>query len=329
MKEDKSIPILRTLLKTPREFVPGSVLARELGVSRVAIWGVMEKLREEGYQFDAIRNRGYRVSELPPLLSYPYLAARLPFLEEKHSLFVKPSLDSTNSEAERLLASGQKTPLVILAHQQTAGRGRLGRIWQSDETGNFYGSLAFHPRLPPHRMQPFTLWMGLTLCRFLEEIGKLQPRLKWPNDILFEGRKGVGILTEARMDADLMRELVIGIGINVSPTPKLPDHPQKLHATCLNEASGREISLNPFAVALIETLLEAYKVFHEDRYQEAFHRLWQRYNLLSGKNIEARSGTGILRGMVTGLRSDGALLIRSEGREKALVSGEVTLAPHP
>lgn len=328
MKEDKATKIIRALLQSPKGFVTGSAMARELSVSRVAIWGVMEKLREEGYEFDAIRNRGYRIRELPRELSAAYLNARLPFLAERNGIRVHNILDSTNNEAERLLADGQQAPLVVVTKQQTKGRGRLGRIWESPKEGNFYGSLAFRPRLNPSRMQPFTLWMGLTICRFLEEIGKLKPMLKWPNDIFCNGKKAVGILTEARMDADLIHELVLGIGINVSSAPKLKDIPPGGNqAVSLNEASGREISLNPFTVALLETLLEAYKVFHEDRYQEAFKRLWERYNLLQGKTIKARTGTAVITGMASHLRSDGALIVRHPAGETALVSGEVTLSP--
>lgn len=328
---NKETHILRTLLQTPREFVTGSKLADELKVTRVAVWTYMEKLREEGFHFDAIRNRGYRLRRLPLQLSEAYLQARLPQLAQRGGLHVLDEVDSTNNEAERLLAAGNPTPLVVLAKKQTQGRGRLGRLWESESSGNFYGSFAFRPGLAPIRMQPFTLWMGLTACRFLEEIGNLKPQLKWPNDIMFNGRKAGGILTEARVDSDVMRDLVLGLGLNVGSIPQLKDSgPYHYAPTSLTSVAKREISLNSFTVALIETLLEAYRVFHEDRYHDAFRRLWARYDMLGGKDIEARSGTGKWFGRVKGLRPDGALIIEEKGGgEKALVSGEVSLAAQP
>lgn len=325
----KETRILQSLLEKPREFVAGSVLAKELDITRVAIWTYMEKLRKEGFLFDAIRNRGYRLRKLPTQLSTAYLHAKLPQLAQKGGLHILDEVDSTNSEAERLIAQGVATPLVVLARRQTKGRGRLGRLWESGSEENFYGSFAFRPGLAPIRMQPFTLWMGLTVCRFLEEIGNLKPRLKWPNDIMFEGKKAGGILTEARVDSDVMRDLVLGLGLNVSHTPVLPNvDPYHYAPVSLAAVSGREISLNSFAVALIETLLEAYRVFHEDRFKEPFQRLWQRYDMLAGQMVEARSGSGKVFGRVKGLRPDGALLIEeSGGKERALVSGEVSLTP--
>src|SRR3954462_12388040 len=123
--------------------------------------------------------------------------------------------DSTNSEAEPLLDTGASVTLVILAGEQTAGRGRRGRVWHSPPTGNLYSTFVFRPKLEPARLHDFTLWMGLNVCELVSNFTKLEPGLKWPNDLLMNGRKAGGMLTEARVDADEVRDLVFGLGINL------------------------------------------------------------------------------------------------------------------
>src|SRR5690606_18217155 len=124
--------------------------------------------------------------------------------------------DSTNDEAARQLAAGRTAPFVILARKQTRGRGRLGRAWHSEANGNLYASFAFRPRVPPGRMAVFTLWMGVSICELIANFTHLQPGIKWPNDILFDGRKAGGMLTEARIDSDQIRDLIFGLGLNVN-----------------------------------------------------------------------------------------------------------------
>ena len=118
------------------------------------------------------------------------------------------------------LAAGRPAPFAVLARRQTRGKGRLGRAWHSESPVSLYASLAFRPQVEPGRMQTFTLWMGVNLCELLANFTGVEPGIKWPNDIVFDGRKAGGLLTEARIDADRISDLILGVGLNVNPPPR-------------------------------------------------------------------------------------------------------------
>ncbi len=208
--------ILSELLADKAGWVSGAALAERLGVSRVSVWQHMKKLRAQGFVFEAQRARGYRLAAPPPGLHAGLIELQLKVRPRGFSLLVLDEIDSTNDEAARQLGAGRPAPFAVLARRQTRGRGRFGRAWHSGDSGNLYASFAFRPRVAPDRMQTFTLWMGVNLCELVANFTGLTPGLKWPNDIVFDGRKAGGMLTEARVDADQIRDLVFGLGLNVN-----------------------------------------------------------------------------------------------------------------
>jgi BirA family transcriptional regulator, biotin operon repressor / biotin---[acetyl-CoA-carboxylase] ligase len=318
--------ILRELLARNPDWVSGSALAAKLGVSRVAIWQYMEKLRAAGFGFEAQRARGYRLTARPATLYGPLIETELTVKPRNLSLLILAEIDSTNDEAARQLAMGRATPFVVLARRQTSGRGRFGRRWHSESTGNLYASFAFRPRVPPERMQTLTLWMGLNLCELLHRFTGLAPGLKWPNDILFDRRKAGGMLTEARVDADQIRDLVFGLGLNVnSPAGVWPAELGR-RATSLAEATGNPLDLNRLAAAVVDHVLLAWQTFVEGEHLRTFADLWHRYDLLRGRSITLSEGGRRHQGVVTAVDDEGALLLRDEaGQVKRFRAGEVTL----
>ena len=321
------ITILRELLAAESGYVSGTRLAKLLGISRVAVWMQLQKLTKQGFTFDAIRSRGYKLTTPParlhPALVQAYLTARSRPLE----IICLESVDSTNSEAERQLANNCAVPLVILASAQTQGRGRRGRVWHSPAAGNLYSTFVFRPELEPGRMQDFTLWMGLNICELVANFCKITPGLKWPNDLFVNGKKAGGMLTEARIDADQIRELVFGLGLNLNV--KAEDLPSDLQrtATSLAEAMGELVDINRFAAALIGRVLTAYSQFLEGGYQDKFEELWLRYDVLRGQPVSIVQGTRTISGIATGIDREGSLLVRVEsGRTERFRAGEVTLA---
>ncbi len=318
--------ILRELLEHEASFVSGSTLAAKLGVSRVAVWQHMEKLRRQGFVFQAVRSRGYKLIGRPATLNAALVAAPLAGRTRSSSIVLLDEVDSTNDEAARLLASGRPAPFVVLARRQTSGRGRLGRAWHSANNGNLYTSFAFRPRLAPERMQTFTLWMGVNVCELVANFCNARPGLKWPNDLLFDGRKAGGMLTEARVDADQIRDLVFGLGLNVnSPSDAWPGELAR-RAISLSEHVQRPLDLNRFAAALIGRVLLAYTAFVEGEHLKTFADLWHRFDLLRGQPVALLEGGRRHHGIVTGLDDEGALLLRDEaGRPQRFRAGEVTL----
>lgn len=320
------IVILRELLDCESGFVSGTTLAGQLGMSRVAVWGHMKKLREQGFVFEAVRNRGYRLAQAPDRLNAPLIEAYLKPRAKPPGILCFEEIDSTNSEAERQLAAGRATPFVILARKQTEGRGRFGRAWHSADNGNLYSSFVFRPQLDPARMQTFTLWMGLNVCELIANFCHLAPGIKWPNDILFAGKKAGGMLTEARIDSDQIRDLVFGLGLNVNSAPAAWPRELARHATSLAELTGRPVELNRFTAALIGRVLVAYGRFVDGDYLENFTALWNHYDVLRGQPVALTQGAKRYTGAAAGIDEEGSLLITQDtGRPVRFRAGEVTL----
>ena len=164
------------LLNSRTSWVSGAALAGKLGVSRVAVWHHMAKLKEEGFQFEARRARGYRLLQPPPGLHAGLIDLQMKVRPEGFSFVLLDEVDSTNDEASRQLGAGRPVPFAVLAHRQTQGRGRSGRTWHSEANGNLYASFAFRPRVPPRDMTTFTLWMGVNVCELIENFARVGAR---------------------------------------------------------------------------------------------------------------------------------------------------------
>ncbi|MEO0040095.1 MAG: hypothetical protein RIS38_1043 [Verrucomicrobiota bacterium] len=326
---DLESSILLAFLAAAGDPVSGDRLAKELGVSRVAIWSRLEKLRAAGFVFEASPRKGYVLKAVPRILDPALLEAHLRRLKVAPVVTLLASVDSTNSEAERRLAVGQEAPFAVLARAQTAGRGRLGRKWHSAASGNLYLSLAFRPFLPPERLRPFTLWMGLSLCAHLEQAHGVKLGLKWPNDLLTSGgRKVAGMLTEARLDADSVRELVFGLGLNLTGRPK--DFPAELRAIAgsLEAETGRRLDFTAAAAEVVAALFLAWEEFEEGSWSRSFRQRWSEYDVLTGRAVRIGLRGEPVDGVVEGVDDEGSLILRQgDGRRVVIASGEVTLRP--
>lgn len=329
-KDSRTAPpetvILAELIAAEPEFVSGSALAKKLGISRVAIWQHMEKLREQGFTFEAVRARGYRLTARPAGLSAALVQAYRRDRAGDFPLQLLAEIDSTNDEAARQLAAGKDAPFAIIARRQTKGRGRFGRVWHSEANGNLYASFAFRPRLEPARMQMFTLWMGANVCELIASFCRTTPGLKWPNDLLFDGRKAGGMLTEARMDADQIRDLVFGLGLNVnSPADGWPADLAD-RAVSLAEHTHHPVDLNKLTAALVGRVLQAYDRFVDGSYSKTFADLWNRYDVLRNRPVAVLTPTQRVAGIAVGIDDEGSFVVRTEkGRTERFRAGEVTL----
>jgi BirA family biotin operon repressor/biotin-[acetyl-CoA-carboxylase] ligase len=332
-----STTLLAALLDAGKDgFISGQELARRLGVSRVSVWARLQKLQAEGLACEAVRGRGYRLRTEPALLHPALLGAHLRLRHGRKpppriEVIFLPEIDSTNLEAERRLAAGARTPFVIFAARQTAGRGRLGRAWHSTEPGGLYLSFAFQPRLPPARMPKFTLWMALRLCRLFNEEYHLPVRVKWPNDLVHEGRKLAGLLTEARIDADLMRDLICGLGLNVNGDPAKwsgagRGAAARVAGTLQQLNGGQPLPINAVAADVVLAGARAFADFLTGRNAVEFDDLWSRYDILRGREIAVTLPEGEVKGRADGLDATGALrLLRPDGSCRLLQSGDVSV----
>ncbi len=327
MSEKNEILIVRELLDAGEEMVSGSHLAKRLGVSRVSIHGYMDKLRSQGYEFEAVRSKGYRLTQRPKELNQPLIQAQLTHAASQLRAIVLEEVDSTNSEAERRLANGEEAPFVVIARQQLNGRGRMGSSWHSPQNGNLYASFAFRPQVSPTRLALFTLWMGLNLCECINALYRVETGLKWPNDILLGDRKLAGILTEARMEADQVQNIVLGIGLNANSDGE--DWPPELKkiATSLRQATGQELDLNRLVAAISGRAMIAYRQFLTDEHRALTRERWPRFDTLKGKTVQVLQGQNRIEGIAAGIDPAGSLIVERSDKTRYLArAGDVTLA---
>jgi BirA family biotin operon repressor/biotin-[acetyl-CoA-carboxylase] ligase len=323
-----SVLILKALLEAGEAFVSGSLLAEQLGVSRPAVHGKLDKLRDEGFEVEAVRNRGYRISKLPDVLHPALLRCALDRIGSQIGLLYFPVVDSTNSEAERRIASGEPSPFAIVSSRQTNGRGRLGRVWQSSSAENLYLSVLFEPNIPPQQLQHFTLWAGICICRQLQSFVPNAPlKIKWPNDLHCKGRKFAGMLTEAKIDADGIRSIVFGLGLNINSNPnEFPEEIRSL-ATSLHAIYGEPLRLNDVAAAVIRAVEEAYGIcIGSSDGQQTLSEAWSPLDALAGQQVTAILKGSEITGIAVGIDEGGALLLlMPDGRKEAIRAGDVTL----
>lgn len=323
---DPDVFILKTLLESDGEYVSGSDLAKALAISRVGVWARLEKLRGEGFEIDAVRHRGYRLLKEPVLLHEALVRAYLERIGCDADVVIRDQIDSTNTEAERQLANERRTPFVVVARQQSSGRGRLGRRWHSPDEGNLYASFAFRPNLPPMQMQTITLWLGLQVCEYVNQAQGIPLRIKWPNDLLANGKKVAGMLTEARVDADRTRDLVFGIGLNVNgDTQQWPVEVSSV-ASSLAALKGQEVQISKLVAELTQVVIRAYEKYISGSFQEGFLSAWGKYDALRDLRV-----SGILRGReISGVargidRNGGLKLELADGVIEVVHSGEISL----
>ncbi|MEM8867257.1 MAG: biotin--[acetyl-CoA-carboxylase] ligase [Verrucomicrobiota bacterium] len=324
--QDEAV-ILKALLDAEGGFISGSLLAKELGISRPAVLGKINKLREIGFDFQAIRNKGYSLVAEPKVIHPSLLQHHMQAADLSFEVLYFPVIDSTNSEAERQLANGRQGPFAVVSSCQTKGRGRLGRDWHSASSENLYLSVVFEPNIPAQRLQPFTLWAGIQICRALQAFTPSRAlKIKWPNDLHCEARKFAGMLTEARMDADLLRTIIFGIGINVNSNPNEFPTAFRSQATSLHAICGKALPINQVAVETLSAIDRAYRISIQKSTTESLTEAWAPLSALLGKQISGLQGNRSISGVAESIDENGALQVRApDGRLQLLHAGDVTL----
>jgi BirA family biotin operon repressor/biotin-[acetyl-CoA-carboxylase] ligase len=306
-----------------RGWQSGAEVARRLGLSRAAVWKKVERLREQGYAIEAAAGKGYRLLGMTDRL--------LPAEVRRHfdpkillgDIVHHECLDSTNRLAADLARAGAAEGTVVLAEQQTAGRGRLGRTWTSPARVNLYCSVILRPSLPPTAVPVVTLVAAVAVAEAIEDTIATPPAIKWPNDVLLDGRKAVGILTELEAEAERVRFAVLGIGVNVNA--RRDDFPPDLRrkATSLAVAAGAPVDRVAFTGRLLTRLDRAYERFCREGFAP-LREFYERHHCLPGRAVNV-AGARRLAGIARGIDDDGALLVECDGRIERVFAGEVTL----
>jgi len=317
--------LLGLLVDNATVVVSGAKIARQVGVSRSAVWRWVGTLRGLGVRIKGHPKTGYQLETVPDILVPELLQPRLkgtPFGRRLHHFF---KTDSTNAVALRLAAEDEPHGTLVIAEEQTAGRGRLGRAWHSEKTSGIYLSIILRPELAPQQAPLLTLVAGLAARDAVVQVTGLAVDLRWPNDLLAGGKKFCGILTEMQAEAQRIHYVVVGIGVNVNHT-KLPAELEPI-ATSLRLATGRAVS----RLELLAHLLTSFDRYYNRLLGEGSAPLIARFQEVSsyaqGKRVRVVAPRETISGVTEGLDATGTLLVRrDDGQLVPVLAGDVTEA---
>ncbi len=324
---DRRIDGLLTLLAENSTIViSGAKIAKEIGVTRQQVWRWIQKLRELGVRVKGHPSSGYHIERPPDILAPQLLSHRLygtPFARRIYHFF---KVDSTNTVAMHLGEEGEPHGAVVLAEEQTAGRGRAGRSWLSEKSAGIHCTVLLRPSVPPAHAPLLTLVAGLAARdAAAEELDNI-PDIRWPNDLLVGGRKFSGILTEMHAEPDRMHYAVIGIGINVNQT-KMPPELEGI-ATSLRMETGKIHSRLELLIRLLRYLDRYYNQFLAEGALPILRRFAEVSSYSQGKRVRITTATETFTGTTAGLESSGVLRVaRDDGRGiEPVLSGDVAEA---
>ena len=316
--------LLFALMQNMTIAVSGEKLARDLGVSHSTLSRWIDKLRDAGVDILGELFTGYRLTRLPDVMLPQLIRPRvLTQSLGKHILHFF-TVDSTNAFASRLLTHGRHVAhgTLVIAESQTAGRGRLGRSWHSEQGSGLYFSLVIRPKVPPGFAPLFTLGTAVALHNAIERSTALRVDIKWPNDLLVGGKKICGILAEMQAEFDRVNSLVIGVGLNVNHTTLPPDIAGR--ATSLRIASGRVHSRIELLVDFLEEF-ESLLTRFESTGPLAIIDSWTRQSSFAyGRQLKVNDGFRVIDGITRGLNPFGALRLETQdGKIEEVYSGDV------
>ncbi len=323
-RTDRRIDRLMTLLATrPMLVISGPRIAREIGVTRHAVWRWVEKLRSLGVKVKGHTGAGYRIEQTPDVLVPGLLNPRLRGTAFHNNLYHFFKAGSTSDIAIELGHRGAPHGTVVIAEEQTAGRGRMrGRNWHSEKASGIYVSVLLRPEIPPVGAAMLTLVAGLAAHDAVEQQTGVVPDIRWPNDLLLGGRKFAGILTEMHAVPDRIEFVVIGIGMNVNHEC-FPGELASL-ATSLRIETGRTQSRIELLVRLLLELERYYNRFMTEGPGVIVERFQRASSYARGKRVEVETATETFTGTTEGLDPTGLLRVRREGGPvETVISGSV------
>lgn len=319
MVKDELIHILK---QNKGKYISGQALCKRLNVSRTAIWKYINELKEEGYTIDSQHKAGYMLTCEPDILSYievlPYLSTS--FIGRNY--IYKASIRSTNDMAKDI-AGNVQNGTVIIAEEQTSGRGRLGRTWISPKGCGIWMSIILKPNLKPQDAVKLTQVAAVSVVSSIIEVANMDAGIKWPNDIIINGKKVCGILTEMNSEIDKINYVVIGIGLNANCS-EFPDD-LKDKATSLYLERGAKIDRKLLTAGILNHFEKYYNKYLEEGF--GFIRtLCIEKSVTIGKQIRVVSTDGELTGQAVDIDSDGNLIVKTPiGENTVIISGDVSV----
>lgn len=319
------IDVLSMLQNSGNAYISGEYISEQLGISRSAVWKHIQNLRKEGYTIESITNKGYILIETTHKINQTSLES----LVAKHSLidhaYFLETVDSTNQMAKRVALENPKETALILSREQTGGKGRRGRQWISEKDGGLWMSLLLRPEISPESVSVVTLITAAAVSKVLGDISGLDVGIKWPNDIIVNGKKLAGILTELSAEPGYINYLVIGVGINTNSVSFNSDIEDK--ATSL-KVSCPDMDINHLNIVklFVEQFELYYNQFVEFNFLEEALELNKKKSVTLNQWVKVESSNGKETVYAVDIDQDGSLIVLDNNQnKKKIYYGEVSV----
>ncbi len=314
---------LLAALRRTDGYVSGQELCETLGVSRTAVWKVMQKLKSEGYEIEAVSNKGYRLVKSPDILSAEELKSLRKTSWVGKEIIYYDVTDSTNIQAKRLAEDGGVHGTLVVAGRQETGKGRRGRTWESPKNSGIFMTLLLRPAVRPEDASMLTLVAAISVAKAIRSGLELPAEIKWPNDIVLNGKKICGILTEMSTEIEFINYVVIGIGINVA-NQEFPEEIAAM-ATSIALESGKQI----YRAELIEAVWEQFEIYYDKFCRTGdLSEIREEYNrclVNLDRQVRILDPQEPYEGIAKGITLRGELMVETEDEMKLVTSGEVSV----
>lgn len=315
--------VLKELEKNSENYISGQAMADRLSVSRAAIWKSIKTLQEQGYIIEAVTNKGYKLSSAPDLLSETIIRNNLVKELKKAPIHLFESIDSTNTEARRMIL--EKTPenwTLIFSEEQTGGRGRQGKSFLSPNKKGIYMTIILLDDVdnPTDNFDIITVKAAVAVSRAVEKFTNENPKIKWVNDLYIGDKKICGILTEAEWDyeSNVIKGIIIGIGINITTTEEDFTPELKKIAGSLNP---RENNRNKISAEVVN---ELYNIIENEKESHILKEYKEKSNVLGKEIVFIRNGTE-KNALAIDINDMGNLVVKSQNEVIVLSSGEISI----
>ena len=319
--------ILSILRENSPEPISGEELSTQFKISRTAIWKHIQILKKEGYAINALPKKGYVLVSVPDKLLPAEISAKLTTKWLGRQIHYEESVTSTNNVAKNLANAGCDNGVTCVAEEQSGGKGRLARGWFSPAGEGLWFSVILKPPFMPDEASKCTLLAAVAVVRSINEYAGVKAVIKWPNDILLEGKKLVGILTEMSAEFGHINYIIIGIGINVCvPKEKVPEELRE-SAISLADVSKEKVNRVELLASVLKNLEELYESVLVDGFAPILE-LWRQYSTTIGKEVKVVAPDMTYTGKAIDIDKDGLLIVdRGNGVIEKVVAGDVSIRP--
>ena len=319
MKEE----ILR-LLRSADGYISGQELCNRFGVSRTAVWKAINQLKEAGYEIEAQQNKGYRLMAAPDLMTEAEIKSLMHTEWVAKEVLYFDTIDSTNTKAQELAEKGYPSGTLVVADKQESGKGRRGRSWVSPSGTGIFMTLMIKPDINPNNASMLTLVAALAVAKAITSVTGEEAMIKWPNDIVVNGKKVCGILTEMNAQFDYINNIVVGVGINVH-NESFPEEISQMASSLMIEAGGKRFHRAQIIAETMSYFEQYYDTFLKTQDLSALVREYDELLVNRNKSVRVLDPKEPFDGKAMGITPKGELIVETWESRKLVSSGEVSV----